>query len=150
MGRDESTDRVARSFLAFLSLFSVKCLTVALFFEKGKQDAPRAIFFCRNHNAPRPSKMVSSERSHKQEKIKNLKKSAPHRAEREKKNTFTPYNLLTTHHARARAKQQQRKHARTQTHTYTINNILINEPKWGDINIRGAVHETFDVDGEVS
>ena len=71
--------------------------------------------------------------------------------EREKKHVYTR-TQLTTHKntPRARAKQQQRKHARTQTHTYTINNILINEPKWGDINIRGAVHETFDVDGEVS
>jgi len=43
MVRDESTDRVARSFLAFLSLLSVKCLTVALFVEKGKQDAPLAV-----------------------------------------------------------------------------------------------------------
>jgi len=80
----------------------------------------------------------------KQEKIRKRERERRRKREREREKTrlhLTVYSRLTKH-ARARETRAQ--------HTYTINNILINEPKWGDINIRGVVHETFDVDGEVS
>ena len=144
MGRDESTDRVARSFLAFLSLFSVKCLT---------KDAPRAEqFFCVEPTPPPLQKKLVSLGGKKKEKRTSRER------ERERKHTFTStgshLTIEFTHnsqkHARARETTTKQTRTHRKTHTYTINNILINEPKWGDINIRGAVHETFDVDGEVS
>ena len=111
MGRDESTDRVARSFLAFLSLFSVKCLT---------KDAPRAEqFFCVGTHTP-PSKKNWSLSEEKK------KKSAPAEREREKTHVyeywFTPYNRvysqLTKTRARARNNNKANTHAQKNTHIY--------------------------------
>jgi hypothetical protein len=85
-------------------------------------------------------KLTKKARKNHQEKREKRERER----ERERKHVYTSQFTRSrlTKHARARETRAQ--------HIYTINNILINEPKWGDINIRGVVHETFDVDGEVS